>query len=156
MIARILRGVVSGAWGVLAMAGVSITTRRFVEPTAPLPRMHYEAVVETVHDAVNPDRKLDVETRIRLGEAAHLGAGAFWGAVFALMTRKGDVGNPITKGAVWGTAVWVGAFAGYMPRFKISKALWEMSPYELFRTWISHTVYATATFLALRSNGDSG
>jgi hypothetical protein len=133
------------------MAGVSITTRRFVEPTAPLPRMHYEAVVETVHGAVIPGRQLDVETRIRLGEVAHLGAGAFWGVVFALMTRGRSVGNPVTQGTMWGSVVWVIAFAGYMPGFKISKALWQMSPYELFRTWISHTVYATATFLALKS-----
>jgi len=29
-----------------------------------------------------------------------------------------------------------------------------MSPYELFRTWISHTVFATATFLALTAGED--
>ena len=53
VIGRTLQCVVSGAWGVLAMAGVSITTRRFVEPTAPLPRMHYEAVVETLQRRSN-------------------------------------------------------------------------------------------------------
>ena len=153
-IGPIVRGAASGAWGVLAMAGVSITTRRFVEPAAPLPRMHYEAVVETVHDVVNPGEKLDVETRIRMGEMAHLGAGAFWGAVFALHTRKRDIEHPIVQGATWGSVVWTIAFGGYMPRFKISKGLWEMGPYELFRTWISHAVFATATFMALKSGRD--
>ncbi len=136
------------------MAGISITTRRLVEPTAPLPRMHYEAVVETVHHKARPDAKLDVETRIRLGEVAHLAAGAFWGSVFALLTHNRRIEHPVVKGTSWGTVVWAIAFAGYMPAFKISKALWQMGPYELFRTWISHAVFGTATLLALKA-GDS-
>lgn len=153
-LARLIRGAAAGAWGVLAMAGVSITTRRLVEPQAALPKMHYEAVVETVHDAVLPDEPLDEPTRIRLGELAHLGAGAFWGSVFALLTGGRPINHPVRSGVTWGTVVWTIAFAGYMPKFKISKPLWEMSPYELFRTWISHAVYGVATFLALRSGRD--
>lgn len=154
LLARLTRGALAGVWGVLAMAGVSITTRRFVEPGAPLPRMHYEAVVETVHDAVLPGEELDVPTRIRIGEVAHLGAGAFWGSVLALLSRGRPIDHPIRSGVGWGTLVWTIAFAGYMPKFKISRPLWEMSPYELFRTWISHAVFGVATFLALRSGQD--
>ncbi len=152
--ARLIRGALAGVWGVLAMAGVSVTIRRFVEPEAGLPKMHYEAVVETVHDAVLPGEDLDVPTRIRIGELAHLGAGAFWGALFALVSRGRSIHHPVRSGVGWGTLVWTIAFAGYMPKFKISKPLWQMSRYELFRTWISHAVFGVATFLALRSGRD--
>ena len=150
LLSTVLRGFVSGIWGVIAMAGISFTVRRFVEPGVPLGKFHYESVVEAAHNAVTPEsRTLEEIDRIRLGEIAHLGFGGFWGIVFALLTR-GRVVRPLLMGTTAGTAVWLGAFAGYMPRLKLSPALWHMRPYGVFRTWISHVVFAVATFLALR------
>lgn len=150
LVKTLIRGFASGVWGVVAMAGISFTVRRFVEPGVPLGKFHYESVVEAAHDAVTPDdRSLEQVDRIRMGEIAHLSFGGFWGMVFALLTR-GRVIRPWLMGTSAGTVVWLGAFAGYMPRLKLSPALWDMKPYGVFRTWISHVVFAVATFLALR------
>lgn len=146
----VLRGFASGVWGVVAMAGISFTVRRFVEPGIPLGTFHYESVVEAAHEVVTPeDQTLEPSSRIRLGEVAHLTFGGFWGIVFALVTRGRSI-RPWTMGTVAGTVVWLGAFAGYMPRLRLSPALWNMGPYGVFRTWISHVVFAIATLLALR------
>ncbi len=150
LLRTIMRGFASGVWGVVAMAGISFTVRRFVEPGVALGKFHYESVVEAAHTAyTRGGRELAEVDRIRLGEAAHLGFGGFWGVVFALASR-GRVIRPWVMGPVAGTAVWLLAFAGYMPRLRLSPALWQMRPYGVFRTWISHVVFATATFLALR------
>lgn len=150
LLTTIVRGFASGVWGVVAMAGISFTVRRFVEPGVPLGKFHYESVVEAAHAALTPEETtLAHIDRIRLGEVAHLSFGGVWGVVFALLTR-GRAIRPWLMGTSAGTAVWLGAFAGYMPRLKLSEALWEMKPYGVFRTWISHVVFAIATFLALR------
>lgn len=144
----VIRGFASGVWGVVAMAGISFTVRRFVEPGKPLGKFHYESVVEAAHGAVSDKQLVEID-RIRLGEAAHLSFGGVWGVVYALLTRGRTI-RPWLMGTTAGTIVWLGAFAGYMPRLKLSEALWEMSPYGMFRTWISHVVFSIATFLALR------
>lgn len=150
LLKTMVRGFASGVWGVVAMAGISFTVRRFVEPGIPLGKFHYESVVEAAHDAVTPeDRTLEQTDRIRLGEVAHLGFGGFWGVVFAVLTRGRPI-QPWSMGVAAGTVLWLGAFAGYMPRLKLSPALWNMGPYGVFRTWISHVVFAVATLLALR------
>lgn len=150
MIVRLLRGAVGGIWGLLAMAGVSFTTRRLVEPLAPINPTHYEHVVAKVTQVASPETELDRATQIRFGEAAHLGAGAFWGVVLATILAGRQI-KPVTHGLVSGTLLWVMAFGGYMPALGISKSLSQMDGYERGRTWVSHAVYAIVTLMALRA-----
>ena len=145
------KGFVAGLWGVLAMAGITWVIRRFVEAEAPVGKMHYERVVEKAHDAVlGADRDLDDVTRIRLGETAHLLFGAFWGACFALVLRNRHI-RPWSHGVVAGTALWLGAFAGYLPALKIASPLWQMGIYRAARTWVTHVTFSVTTLMILRS-----
>jgi len=144
------RGLLAGAWGVLGMAGVSFTARRLVEPTKPIGKTHYESVVERANAALDTGTDLTDERRIRLGEGAHVGFGAFWGAVLAVVSRTTPL-RPWRDGILAGTGLWLAAFGGYMPALGISRSLAEMGPYERFRTWISHAVFAVTTLHVLSS-----
>jgi uncharacterized membrane protein YagU involved in acid resistance len=178
LIGRALGGLAAGAMGTIAMGGTSFFIRRMVEPTKPVSKTHYEAVVEwavetagsqtaahaettvdpendvdtdqSVEEPATEAPTLDVETRIRAGELTHIGFGAVWGAIFAVALRNKDV-KPLTQGAAAGIALWVGAFEGYMPALGITKSLRQMKPYELARTFACHLVYAVTTFTFIRA-----
>lgn len=146
---NITRGFVAGVLGVIGMAGTSFTMRRLVEPTAPIGETHYEKVVKRAHGLVQPEGPpLDREVQVRLGEAAHLAFGGFWGAVFALTRRQTPV-RPLRDGLGLGTAIWALAFGGYMPKLNISRSLKQMDWYEASRTWICHVTFAGVMALAL-------
>jgi Family of unknown function (DUF6789) len=155
---RSIEGLVAGAAGTIAMGGMSFFLRRMVEPTNPIGKTHYEAVVESVAGATNGDDEIEPALRIRLGELLHLGFGAFWGLVFALSFRRSRV-RPIRDGGVFGLVLWVGAFGGYMPAMGISRSLRQMKPYELMRTLLCHLTYSITTITFLRTmrsrSGDS-
>ncbi len=153
LLARSLGGLAAGAAGTVAMGGMSFLLRRMVEPTEPISKTHYEMVVEWVAEKAGNEGEIEPASRIRQGELLHLGFGAFWGLVFALMFRRRIV-RPLPHGIVYGTTLWTGAFGGYMPVFGISRSLKEMNNYELLRTLVCHLTYAvtTTTFLkAFRS-----
>ena len=156
MISSAAKGFLAGAAGTIAMGGTAFLIRRMVEPTKPIGKTHYEAVVEWVAESTGEDTKLDQATRIRAGELLHIGFGAFWGAVFGVLTRK-RAARPLTDGTTYGLILWLGAFGGYMPSIGISSSLREMGNYERLRTLASHLVYAITTFTfmkALRSDRD--
>jgi len=133
------------------MVGITFIIRRFAEPDTPTPKMHYEAVVEWAHDAVmEGSGELDRRQRIYLGEAAHLLFGGLWGIAFALLLRSKAI-RPWPQGARLGTALWLGAFAGYLPALKIAKPLWKMGAYRAARTWITHVTFSVTTLTVLRS-----
>lgn len=153
----VVRGFVAGVIGVIGMAGTSFTMRRMIEPTAPIGETHYEKVIKTAHATASPGAEpLDRELQIRLGEVGHLAFGGFWGVVFALARRHHPI-RPLADGMAFGSAVWALAFGGYMPKLKISRALWEMDLYEASRTWICHVTFASVMALVLdrlRRSGD--
>lgn len=152
---RALSGLVAGTCGTIAMGGFAFLSRRMVEPGAPIGKTHYESVVERAASVVSPEVELEAATRIRLGELAHLGFGAFWGMVFALTMGERPI-SPVARGLSWGTALWAVAFTGYMPSLGISRSLRQMGNYERLRTLGSHVVFATFTwvFLAQMTRGD--
>lgn len=145
MMKTVLRGLFAGLWGVVGMAGAGFTMRRLVEPSAQVGKTHYESVVDWAHGLVQPDATpFERDTRIRIGELAHYGFGAFWGAIIAGTTRDTPL-HPVRHGARYGVVMWLVAFAGYMPALGISRPLWKMQPYEFFRTLVSHLAFAITT-----------
>lgn len=146
MLGQAIRGLVSGVWGTIGMAGISFTLRRLVEPDKPIGKTHYESVVEWA----TGDTEMEPASRIRLGEATHFGFGAFWGLVFALMMRRRQI-RPLAHGSMAGVSLWLAAFGAYMPALGISKSLGEMGNYERGRTLASHLVFAITTFAFLKA-----
>ena len=151
---RALRGLLAGAAGTIAMAGMAFTIRRMVEPTKPMGKTHYEGVVEWAAGTAETENAMPDEKRIRVGEVTHIGFGAFWGAVFAVLKGKRPI-RPLTEGTLYGAALWAGAFGGYMPALGISKPLQEMGNYERLRTLFSHLTFAVATLTFLKSLSES-
>lgn len=146
-----VRGFVAGVLGVFGMAGVSLTMRRLVQPTAPIGVTHYENVVKVARSTMQPDKpEFDRDTQVRISEFLHLAFGGFWGVVWALLRRDAQI-RPFVDGIGFGTVVWVTGFGTFMPRLGLAKGLWEMDPYELARTWGSHVGYGVATSLVLGS-----
>ena len=91
------QGALAGAAGTLAMNGTAFTMRRLVEPAKPMGKTHYESVVEWAAGASQPSD----QTRIRLGEVAHFGFGAFWGALCAVAMRNRLI-KPVEQGTAFG------------------------------------------------------
>ncbi len=143
------KGLVSGVLGVIAMAGVSFTMRRLVEPTSPINPTHYEKVVASANAVLRPGAgELKRDDQVRIGELAHLGFGGFWGVLYAVARHHRTI-KPLVHGLTLGTAVWALAFGGYMPKLNISRGIKDMDAYEASRTWLCHITYATATALVL-------
>ncbi len=150
IIRRSIKGLLAGACGTIAMGGFAFLSRRMVEPEKPIGKTHYESVVEWAAGHVSPQREVGTAERIRMGELAHLGFGAFWGMVFSVLNADRPV-DPLAKGAAWGTGLWAVAFTGYMPALGISKSLKQMGNYERLRTLGSHLVFATFTWVFLEA-----
>jgi hypothetical protein len=147
----IVRGFIAGILGVFGMAGVSLTMRRLVQPTAPIGVTHYENVVKVARATLQPDKpELDRDTQVRVSEFLHLAFGGFWGVIWALARRDSDI-RPFVDGIGFGTVVWAAGFGTFMPGLRLAKGLWEMDAYELARTWGSHVGYGVATSLVLGS-----
>ena len=146
-------GLAAGVAGTVAMGGMSFLLRRMVEPNEPISKTHYEQVVEWIAEKSGREEEIDPASRVRQGEMLHLGFGASWGLVFAVMFHRRKV-RPVVHGSIYGVALWTGAFGGYLPALGISRSLKNMNAYEFFRTLVCHLTYAitTVTFLkAFRS-----
>jgi len=153
LIGPALGGFAAGAAGTVAMGGMSFLLRRMVEPNEPISKTHYEQVVEWVAEKAGHEEEIDPASRVRRGELLHLGFGAFWGLMFAVIFRKQKV-RPLMHGSFFGITLWTGAFGGYLPALGISRSFKDMNVYEFFRTVVCHLTYAitTVTFLkAFRS-----
>ena len=153
LIGRSLGGFAAGAAGTVAMGGMSFLLRRMVEPNEPIGKTHYEQVIEWAAEKSGKEEEIDPASRVRQGELLHLGFGAFWGVVFALLFRRRKV-RPLLHGSMFGITLWTGAFGGYMPALGVSRSLKNMNAYEFLRTLLCHLTYAvtTATFMkAFRS-----
>ena len=150
LLRRSVDGVVAGAAGTIAMGGMSFFLRRMVEPNTHVGKTHYESVVERAVLLADPEHEMEPNLRVRLGELLHIGFGAFWGLAFAHAFGRRHV-RPIRDGGVFGLALWVGAFGGYMPALGISRSLRQMKFYELGRTLLCHLTFSITTVTFLRS-----
>lgn len=151
MAGDIRRGFLAGIWGVFAMVGITFIIKRIVEPDGVMSKYHYEKVVEAAHEALTGgDPPLDDETRIKVGEVTHLAFGGWWGAVYAVLTRNRSL-QPWRDGVLAGTALWLFAFGGYMPKLGLAPSIKDMGGYQALRTWTSHVTFSIATFMVLKS-----
>lgn len=142
-------GAAAGLWGVAGMAGVITTLRRALVPPEQLITTHPEKVIERAWQAVGGDpAELDVMTRRRLGDALHFGFGAFWGAVYALATQHREL-DPVKSGLLVASALWVGAFCGYMPLLGIQEGAWRWRGRELLLTGSAHAAYGVTMTVVL-------
>lgn len=156
---RIVRGLIAGAFGTLAMSGVAATVRRTVSPTAPFGETHYERVgiamtalargVDLAQAHADPDALLDLSARRRLGEALHMGFGMINGALLAVAVR--DV--RARHGAALGVGLWFAGFAGHLPALKVTEGIGSMTTQERWRTMSSHVTYGVTTALVLAATG---
>lgn len=152
---RLVRGLVAGAFGTLAMSGVAATVRRTVSPEAPFGETHYERVgvavtalargVDLEVAAADPGAILDLPTRRRLGEALHMVFGMLNGAALALAVDEPRVGH----GAALGVGLWFAGFAGHLPALKVTEGIASMTTQERWRTMASHVTYGVTTALVL-------
>lgn len=144
-------GAVAGTWGVAGMAGVITTLRRGLVPPDELVKTHPEKVIERAWQAAGGDvDQLDVMTRRRLGDLLHFGFGAFWGAVYALVSQQREL-DPLKSGTLVGAALWIGAFCGYMPLLGIQEGAWHWKGRELVLTGSAHAAYGVTMAVVLRS-----
>jgi hypothetical protein len=151
----IVRGLVAGAFGTLAMSGVAATVRRTVSPLAPFGETHYERVgvamtalargVDLTEAHADPDALLDLSARRRLGEALHMVFGMINGALLAVAVR--DV-RP-RHGVALGVGLWFAGFAGHLPALKVTDGIASMTTQERWRTMSSHVTYGVTTALVL-------
>jgi len=151
----IVRGLVAGAFGTLAMSGVAATVRRTVSPLAPFGETHYERVgiamtalargVDLTEAHADPDALLDLPARRRLGEALHMVFGMINGALLAVTVR--DV-RP-RHGVALGVGLWFAGFAGHLPALKVTDGIASMTTQERWRTMSSHVTYGVTTALVL-------
>jgi hypothetical protein len=151
----IVRGLVAGAFGTLAMSGVAATVRRTVSPLAPFGETHYERVgvamtalargVDLTEAHADPDALLDLPARRRLGEALHMVFGMINGALLAVAVR--DV-RP-RHGVALGVGLWFAGFAGHLPALKVTDGIASMTTQERWRTMSSHVTYGVTTALVL-------
>jgi hypothetical protein len=156
---RIVRGLVAGAFGTLAMSGVAATVRRTVAPTETFGETHYERVgiamtalargVDLAEAHADPDALLDLPARRRLGEALHMVFGMINGALLAVAVR--DV--RARHGAALGVGLWFAGFAGHLPALKVTEGIASMTTHERWRTMSSHVTYGVTTALVLAAMG---
>ncbi|MFC6578008.1 DUF6789 family protein [Planomonospora parontospora] len=87
-----------------------------------------------------------------LGAIAHFGFGAGAGAVYGLLSRGRRIAPPL--GVVYALGIWVGSYAGWVPRLGILPSIPRDRPGRPLVMGTAHAVYGAALALALnRMNG---
>jgi hypothetical protein len=161
MLRNVLRGVVAGTVGTLAMSGFAYTYRRLREPEVPILETHYERVGLALTGLVqgrpvgevfeDRDAVLPLARRRRLGEALHIGFGIMNAVPLALLARARGRDITVVEGAAVGAALWFAGFGAYLPRLGVTRGIAAMPFDERRRSMMSHLTFGTVTALALRS-----
>jgi hypothetical protein len=87
-----------------------------------------------------------------LGAIAHFGFGAGAGALYGLLSRGRRVPPPL--GVAYALGIWVGSYAGWVPRLGILPSIPHDRPGRPLVMGTAHVVYGAALALALnRMNG---
>jgi hypothetical protein len=113
----ILRGSVAGLAATAAMSGVMFAARR----AGLMGKMPPERITEAGLNVLGIHTSERTENV--LSSLAHMGYGAGGGALFAAIDRAGRLpaSGPIA-GAIFGLAIWVVSYAGWIPAFGIMPA----------------------------------
>lgn len=107
----------AGALATIPMTAVMVAAQRLGLMGRQPPEKITDAMLDRID--VSPPR----EQRRGLAALAHLGFGAAAGALFAaLRAGRPSPGRAMLEGAAYGTAVWTGSYAGWVPALGIMPA----------------------------------
>jgi uncharacterized membrane protein YagU involved in acid resistance len=160
MVSSLVRGVIAGTVGTLAMSGFAYTYRRFREPDEPITVTHYERVGLALTGVVqqrpigqvfeDPDAIMTLEQRRRLGEVLHFGFGIVNAIPLAFLARRRGRDISVAEGALVGAALWFFGFGLSLPRLGVTGGIASMPFDERRRSMLSHLTFGTMTALGLR------
>jgi hypothetical protein len=149
MMRNLLRGAISGAVATAAMSVVMVAGERAgMMADQPPKRIARAALPGHKHR-----RKRGEEV---LGAIAHVGFGSASGALFGLMTRGQHA--PVPLGVAYALTIWVGSYAGWVPRLGILPPIPCDQPGRQAVLAAAHLVYGAAlarTMNRLTSRGRS-
>jgi hypothetical protein len=146
---KILVGALSGAIGTAAMTvlmkpGLAGLLSPKWRPGEFVPKQ----VVEWVEERINRPDLLTKGQEMLAASVAHLGYGSTMGAVYGAL-RDGREGLPAAAaGALWGLAIWVIGYEGWLPAAGIRPATTDFPPSRWPIPIANHLLYGVVTAMA--------
>ena len=156
----VVRGLVAGAIGTLALDAVGYLRYRRGGGTAGFREWEFSSSVQSWADAPAPaqvgrrlvegvfQRKLPDSSAALVNNLTHWGYGMANGAVYGLLA--GSLRKPrVAYGPAFGTAVWLSGYA-VLPAAGLYKNIWEYDAKVLADDLSGHLAYGTTTAAAFR------
>jgi hypothetical protein len=139
-----LVGAMAGALSTVAMSAVMLGAKR-AGVTGELPP---ERITRRAIDALSPERP-DDHDEDAIAAVAHLGFGAFAGALFGLLTtRPGSAhGSPAiaaVKGMIYASGIWLVSYQGWVPALGIMPPASSDRRGRVMTMLAAHWVYGAA------------
>jgi uncharacterized membrane protein YagU involved in acid resistance len=143
-------GALAGVAGGTVMALMMRKVAPKVMPKKMLPSEFVpKKAVEWAEDKTGDAERLSEATEMKTGMAAHLAYSAAAGAGFALLRPAlRRVPAPLT-GAMYGNALWLISFEGWMPMLGVMERTTEKPPRKWPAPIMAHTIFGVVTALAL-------
>ncbi|WP_090934002.1 DUF6789 family protein [Nonomuraea jiangxiensis] len=135
MIRNLVQGAVSGAVATAAMSLAMVAGQRAGLMADQPPKRITRAALPGRKHRPKPGEGV-------LGAAAHVGFGSVSGGLFGLMT--GGRHAPVPLGAAYGLAIWIGSYAGWVPRLGILPPISRDRPGRQSVLAVGHVVYGAA------------
>jgi hypothetical protein len=129
-------GVLAGAAATGAMSLVMAASQRAGLMGRMPPKKITEAALEGVGAEAVPEPAVNV-----LSTVAHVGFGSGSGALFALTRRQLRSRFPLADGLLFGTAVWLTSYAGWVPALGIMQPPTRDRPGRPTSMLLAHWVY---------------
>jgi hypothetical protein len=144
----ITAGAVNGALATLPMSALMWTAQR----VGAMGRMPPAKITDAAIDAASGERP-PTPARRAMAAALHLGSGALAGALYAAWSRRGRGRSGALPGAAFGTLVWAGSYAGWIPALGIMPPPHRDRPGRPPSMLLAHWVYGAVLGARLRRVG---
>jgi hypothetical protein len=153
----VVRGVVAGAVGIVALDGVNYLQYKAGGGTDDPLTWEFSAGLDSWEKAPAPalvgkrlyegflQRELPPSSARLVNNVTHWGYGLFWGAQFGVVA--GSIRPRRLRGPLFGTVVWLSGYV-LLPLAKLYRPLWEYDRTTLAKDWGGHLAYGTATSMA--------
>lgn len=139
----LLRGALAGFVGTLPMTAFMLLVKQFL-PKWLQYALPPRELADDMEDSLGIGKHLNTTERIAIAAVLHFGYGMATGALYTLLMHRIRLFPPL-KGILYGLAVWVGSYAGWMELLRLREAASHQPIRRNLLMLAAHIIWGAAT-----------